>query len=143
MHDLHGQPERGQRTGGADAEDPSADDHGAARQGGVLGQPDAVREGAQGVHTLAQAPAVRAAQPADGWQQRIGAGGEDEVVPAPAPAVGERQRARAEVHRHHLAAHLQPRPADRQGDRLGVVAAGEHVGEQDPVVGARGSAAKR
>ncbi len=91
MDDLRPHTERGQRAGDTDAEHPAADHHGAAGLGGVLGEPGAVGQRAQGVHTVFQARPVGPPQAPDRRQHRVGAGGEHQLVPALLGAVREPQ----------------------------------------------------
>lgn len=119
------------RAGCRDPEEPAAD-HDRPHPGPYrLGQAQAVVHGAEGVDPLGQL-VVRGEQPAQRRQHRVGAGGQDEGVVRDLRPVRE-------MYGSHLAVDAgDPAPGQLrgrgQGDHVGAVPSGQHLGEQHPVV---------
>lgn len=121
----------GQRAGRGHAEQPAADHHGPHARPHLRRQAQAVVQGAERVHAPRQL-VVLGEQAAQRRQDGVGAGGQHQ------PPVGDLRAVRADDG--------PPVPVDSgdpgadqlrgggQGDHLGPVAPGEHLGEQHPVV---------
>ncbi|GAA3028099.1 hypothetical protein GCM10020000_00720 [Streptomyces olivoverticillatus] len=114
LDDLHREPQRGQRTGGAHAEHPAAHDHGPPAARGLLGQPTAVVERTEGVHPALEGTA-RGTQPADRRDDRLRPGGQHQHVIGGGLPTGEPEGTGARVHRGHLGSGAQHRRTGRAG----------------------------
>ncbi len=133
-------PARRQCPGGAHPQQSAADHHGLPHTRQVAVDVGAVGHGAEGEDAVRQLVALAAAQAvveqsAQRRQHRVAPGGEHQVAVPEGRAVVAEHLALLQVDPHHAGvAALDLRRQGRQGGDLRRVPAGQHLGEQHPVV---------
>ena len=143
VHDVDGQAPVLQAAGGFQAEQTTTDDDGLRLSRRVVDHRGAVVEAAEPEHPRRQGLVV-GPHAVHGWKERAAAGGDDEPVVAHRRAVVGLHDASEPVDPNHPDTGAQVDvvvgvPVDRiEIDLVGVVGAGQHVGEQDAVVVAVG-----
>ncbi len=130
----HGRSAHGECPGRRDAEQAPADHHRpyAGAYGGRQGE--AVVHRAEGVHPVREVPAAGLEQAAQRREHRVGTGGQDQGVVRGDRAVVAVHGPLRPVDPHRPDPAPQDRTGRGQGRHLRRVAAGEDLGEQNPVV---------